>query len=184
MRRQRARPIGPQMQPPESLVWTDGRASEVAAEREAGRRQAAARAAARGPREIDIQQAILLAIGARPDLRIWRNNVGVATGANGRPIRFGTPGSADIFGVLEIIPGLGRFVALEVKSPTGRLRPEQLAWSTAMRGVGAACYVVRSPEDAVNALKDARLESLLALRAFLAGDPRRLDAAIEEARNG
>jgi hypothetical protein len=134
-------------------------------------------------REIDIQQAVLLAIGARRDCRIWRNNVGVAMGANGRPIRFGVPGSADILGVLEILPGLGRFVGQEVKSPTGRLRPEQIAWAQAMRSVGAAVEVVRSAEEARRALASTRLEALLAIRSFIAGDLRRLDAAIEEARN-
>lgn len=134
-------------------------------------------------REIDIQQAILLAIGARPDLRVWRNNVGVATGANGRPIRFGVPGSADILGVLQIVPGIGRLTGLEVKAEHGRIRPEQLAWATAMRNVGAACFVVRSTDDARRALATARLESLLAIRAFIAGDLHHLDAAIEEARN-
>lgn len=134
-------------------------------------------------REIDIQQAILLAIGARSDCRIWRNNVGVATGANGRPIRFGVPGSADILGTIEIVPGLGRFTGLEVKAEHGRLRPEQIAWAAAMRSVGAACFVVRSTEEAKRALATTRLEALIAIREFIANDLRRLDAAIDAATN-
>ncbi len=126
------------------------------------------------PSETAIQQAILLDLGARPDLRIWRNNTGVGIAPNGRRVRFGTPGAADIIGILTIANGLGRFIALEVKSATGRVRPEQQAWGAMVRKHGGFYAVVRSVEEARQAIGDARSEAVRAVRAF---------AAIEEARN-
>lgn len=107
-------------------------------------------------REVEIQQAILLALGARTDLRVWRNNVGVAVGANGRPIRFGVPGSADICGLLA--PS-GRFLGIEVKAPGGRLRPDQEAWGAMVQRFGGLYVVARSVEDAVRAVDAALKES-------------------------
>jgi hypothetical protein len=51
----------------------------------------------------------------------WRNSTGAVRIGPGRFIRFGKVGSLDIEGIL---PG-GRFLAVEVKAPDGRLSPEQ-----------------------------------------------------------
>ena len=67
-------------------------------------------------REAEVQRAILLAFGARPGLRIWRQNTGVAeyTDDQGRRqfVKFGDAGQADIIGNDDTgAPLVSRFVA-------------------------------------------------------------------------
>lgn len=91
-----------------------------------------------------IQQAILLALGARRDLRLWRNNSGVAFG-KGRAVRFGVVGQADISGILKG----GRRLELEVKRPGERPTEEQARFGAMIRTFGGVWEVVHSVEEAV-----------------------------------
>lgn len=78
----------------------------------------------------------------------WRNNVG----RNGR-VSFGLGvGSADLVGLLR---GSGRFFGLEVKTATGRLSPEQVAWARAVTAAGGFVKCVRSVNEALQALEEA-----------------------------
>jgi len=52
---------------------------------------------------------------------------------------------------------IGRFVGVEVKSPSGRLSIEQRLWGDAVTRAHGGYYVVRSGVDAVAALELARL---------------------------
>lgn len=60
-----------------------------------------------------------------------------------------TPGFADL-----IVLSDGRVLFLEVKSPTGRLSPSQVAFRDAVLAQGFAWALVRSVEDALSALVD------------------------------
>lgn len=107
--------------------------------------------------ETIIQNEILRAIGPRADLYIARRNVGTARDPNtGRVVRFGVPGEADLQGVLAVACRCGRFhgvaVALEVKTPTGRQSKAQRRWEQAWTRRGGVYAVVRSVEDAEQAL--------------------------------
>jgi hypothetical protein len=94
--------------------------------------------------ESQIQREIRLALGAIPECDFQRLSQVVAE-QDGRTVRGGLcPGAADLIGCV-----LGRFVALEVKTATGRLSPEQEQWHRRMRRVGAVVEVVRSKEEAV-----------------------------------
>lgn len=80
----------------------------------------------------------------------WRNNVD----QRGRvKCGLGT-GSADIIGVL---PGSGRFFALECKTPTGKTskaREEaQCAWGHAVIRNNARWAIVKSPEQAIEMVR-------------------------------
>jgi hypothetical protein len=102
--------------------------------------------------ERDVQAQIRTALGALPGCAFWRNHVGQATDVNGRTHRFGLAvGSADLVGVVD-----GRFVALEIKTESGALRPEQRAWLGVVRAMGGFACVVRSPEEAIAAVERAR----------------------------
>lgn len=57
-------------------------------------------------------------------------------------------GSSDLVGILRG----GRAIALEVKTATGAVRPEQPIWLEAVRSWGGFACVVRSPEEAVAAV--------------------------------
>jgi len=93
-----------------------------------------------------VQGEIMLAIGARPFLRIWRQNVGKARSFDGRRvIDFGPPpGAADLSGVLAC----GRRLEIECKAEGGRLSIDQRTFRNVMQEWGAVYFVARSVEDA------------------------------------
>jgi hypothetical protein len=110
--------------------------------------------------ENKIQAEIRLALGAEPDLVLWRNSTGMVETAEvgrdgivgGRAHRFGIAvGSADLIGILS-----GRFVALEVKRPGQKPRPEQVRWLECVRRFGGFAASVDSVESAKAAIERAR----------------------------
>lgn len=119
--------------------------------------------------ETKIKAEIQKKLGARRDVVIWNNPVGVAVHTNDqgqtRRVKYGTggEGAPDLFCEVLVAggPGTGRpavFAAvwLEVKTPTGRLRPEQVQWHEAARSRGRHAYVVRSVEDALRAVAEVQ----------------------------
>ena len=105
--------------------------------------------------EHPIQQQIRIACSRGP-IRLWRNNVGALRDEHGRLVRYGLcPGSADLIGLQCLPSGLGRFVALEVKRPGGRLSDAQAAWLAVVEQMGGLAGVVRSVEEAEALLRGA-----------------------------
>ena len=102
-----------------------------------------------------IQQEIRLAI-SHGDTKVFRNNTGTLKDANGRPVQFGLcKGSADLIGwttrtITQEMVGqsIAVFTSIEVKTPTGRLRPEQQQWLDAVQAAGGIAGVARSVQDA------------------------------------
>lgn len=105
--------------------------------------------------EAAIQQDIRLTLGQTPGLRVFRNNVGAIKDRNNRLVRYGlATGSADLIGwqsvvITEAMVGqrFARFLSVEVKTPTGRLSPEQETWRAAVLKAGGIAVVARSVED-------------------------------------
>ena len=65
-------------------------------------------------------------------------------------------GSADLIGyrTITITPDMvgqqvAVFASIEVKTPTGRIRPEQRAWMETVQAAGGIAGVARSVEDAL-----------------------------------
>lgn len=103
--------------------------------------------------ERTILHDIRLALGRVPDLVLWRNTTGVARHYD-RTQRFGLcVGSADIVGILG---PTGRFIALEVKTETGRVAHAQSQFLNVVRSRGGFAAVVRSVDDAIAAITRAR----------------------------
>lgn len=99
--------------------------------------------------EGDIQRSIMVALSEAGHF-VARGNVGLFFTKDGRPVRSGLPvGFSDLFGNRA---GDARAFYLEVKTPTGRIRPEQAAFIAAMQKRGALAAVVRSVEDALAAV--------------------------------
>lgn len=97
-------------------------------------------------KESDIMRACMIALSGAGCL-VWRNNVGVLPDSQGIPVRFGLcVGSSDLIG----ITGDGTFLAVEVKSKTGRIRPEQQRFIDAVKSMGGIAGVARSPDDALD----------------------------------
>ncbi|CVK18491.1 VRR-NUC domain-containing protein [Sporomusa sphaeroides] len=120
-------------------------------------------------RETDIQNLIRLELSKHGTF--FRANVGQTwTGddvirleggniilKNARPFNTGLPpGFSDLFGIIPITithdminKKIGLFAAIEVKTPAGRIRPEQENFIGIMKARGARAGIARSVEDAV-----------------------------------
>ena len=100
--------------------------------------------AARLNREHDIQNSIRA--GVADIALIFRANVGSGITYDGRHFDTGLPkGFSDLFG-FRISDGRAFFI--EVKSPTGEVRPEQQNFIEQMRSNGALAGIARSVEEA------------------------------------
>ena len=108
--------------------------------------------------ETKIQQQIRLGLGTRPDLRLFRNQVGqLPDPRTGRPVQFGlAKGSADLVGwkTVTVTPDmLGQqiavFTSIEVKTPNGRLSGPQRNWLHTVQTAGGFAGVARSTEEAL-----------------------------------
>lgn len=109
-------------------------------------------------RETAIQNRIRLALSEAGCL-IFRNEVGTfwagkvlhksqgqVTLGNSRPIPCGLcVGSSDLIGLMPD----GRFLAVEVKTPTGKPTKEQLNFIEHVRRSGGVAGIARSPEEAL-----------------------------------
>jgi hypothetical protein len=121
-------------------------------------------------KQVDNETAVLRRIRAAiaVDGRglVWRNNVGALRDENGRVIRYGLAiGSADLISCQHAwlhcpacstaLPPIGRFVAVEVKSQTGRMSTEQTSWQGAVRGAGGVTGIARTEEEAMEIVEQA-----------------------------
>lgn len=96
----------------------------------------------------------------------WRNNIGTAILPNGARVKFGigNPGGADLIGLYG-----GLFVALEIKTPTGRATSDQRLFRDLVERKGGVYRIVRSPDQAHELL--AELETAIVPRPPLLGRP-------------
>ena len=109
--------------------------------------------------EQTIQQHIRLSCSTGAT-RLFRNNTGTLRDINGRPVTFGLcKGSADLIGwtTRTITPEMvgqqvAVFTSIEVKTPTGRIRPEQQQWLNAVQAAGGIAGVARSVGEAMDLL--------------------------------
>ena len=108
--------------------------------------------------ETTLQQEIRLALGTNPQTRIFRNQVGsLPDPRTGRLVTFGlAKGSADLIGWRTITIGpehvgqrIAVFTSIEVKTPTGRVSPQQHAWLSVVLAAGGIAGIARSVPDAL-----------------------------------
>lgn len=117
-----------------------------------------------------ITNRILLECPKRFPCRVWRRNVGGGYGVdtvqaaktrlrlgdiqgamrylNSRPITFGQPGEADIDGIVSV-NGYGVRLAIEVKGPGDRLRPDQERFLDMVRLHGGLAIVAHDVDLAL-----------------------------------
>lgn len=118
--------------------------------------------------ETAIQARVLRDLGSRPDVRLFRNEVGV--GWVGKMIRRGPttvtllhpsrvtfglhPGSSDLIGwhTVRVTPEmLGSLVAVflgvEVKSASGTVKPHQAIWHHAIQKAGGCSILARGTHN-------------------------------------
>lgn len=133
-------------------------------------RAAEAKKLPREPREQIFMQRLLLALGRRKDMRVWRQNVGQvlvrnARGKVQRTFQAGPPnGAADISGI--VFDG-GWRLEIECKSLTGEHCEQQERWARMIEKAGGIYVLVRgdgSPESIAQAVAD--IEAAIRKRRF------------------
>jgi hypothetical protein len=103
--------------------------------------------------EAQIQARVLLTLGRRPDVRLFRNNVGAYKDQNGTLRRFGLlVGSADLIGWVTV-NGRAIFLSVEIKTSIGKPSSEQETWLRNVRRMGGIAFIARSPEEAIAELE-------------------------------
>lgn len=81
----------------------------------------------------------------------WRNNTGALKDKNGRMVRYGLKGSADILGIMPD----GRFLAIECKRIGGKVRPEQIDFLKMITSHNGVAMIVHNPDEMMEALEEA-----------------------------
>jgi len=102
--------------------------------------------------ETALQNEIRLELGKRKNTRMFRNNVGMING-----VQFGLcVGSSDLIGFqsVTITPEMvgqqvAIFTAIEVKTPTGKVSPQQTKFVDMVTKFGGIGAIVRSVDDAL-----------------------------------
>ena len=111
--------------------------------------------------EGDIMRTIQLDLANGP-VRLLRNNAGMLKNQAGNIVRFGVGGvgGSDLLGwrTITITPDMvgqsvAVFAAIEVKTPQGRVTPEQQNFIDRVAHFGGLAGVARSTEDARQILK-------------------------------
>jgi hypothetical protein len=100
----------------------------------------------------ELVNAIAVAL-SREGVMIWKNATGMARSVTGALIRFGLPGSSDLFAVL---PPNGRFLAIECKTGAGKPKKNQDKFAAAIARHGGIYVVARSVQDALDAVEHER----------------------------
>lgn len=99
--------------------------------------------------EQKIQNEIILAANQRGH-RLWRSNAGRIVTKDNRIVQLMPKGFPDTVGFRK---SDGKFIAIEVKTKTGRLRPEQIKFKEFAETMPILYGVARSTEDAMKIIE-------------------------------
>jgi len=117
--------------------------------------------------ESELQALILRAAGSKPHVRVFRNQVGEGYVGkairdpegvfltDARHVRMGLfPGSGDLIGwrTVTVTPDMvgkpiAQFLSIEVKTPIGKVRPDQRNWLDQINAAGGLAIIARSVSD-------------------------------------
>ncbi len=111
-------------------------------------------------KERELLRAIRLAVGGRGDVVLWRNSTGVAQYKDSHRVPYGLcPGAADLIGIIK---PHGSFLAIEVKTKTGRLSKDQKSFLRLVEKSGGVAGVARSVAEAHDIVDSANRATTLA----------------------
>lgn len=103
--------------------------------------------------ETKIQNRIMMDMSEKGYL-VWRNQVGLFKTLDGRTVNIGIKGSSDLMAVKPTVitpemvgQTLAVFVAVEVKTATGRQSDPQKKWQKAVEKLGVKYILARSEND-------------------------------------
>ena len=112
-----------------------------------------------------VQNPALLAVGARADVMVWRQQSGLFRQfeAPHSPVRVGVAGMADSMAVVSVVvtpdmvgKTIGVAVAPEFKTGKGKQSPAQAAWQAAFEKRGGVYRLVRSDAEMVALVDDVQ----------------------------
>lgn len=127
----------------------------------------------KGPLERDIQRDVMAALGRLNGAVVSRNNVGIARYEtdDGRraSVAYGVggKGAPDLLVEVKVAEGLWAAAWIETKTDVGSLSADQRQWHEAARKRGRSVFVVRTVEQALDAV-----ESVLTLAAGMLAQQR------------
>lgn len=98
-------------------------------------------------------------------IRLWRHVVSLLFARDGTPIKIGSEGQADLWGIMPVkitqdMVGdtVGVFISIETKSEHGRTQKKraelQENWKNAIIALGGIAIIARPGDDVVNILKN------------------------------
>lgn len=103
--------------------------------------------------ETKIQNRIMMDMSEKGYL-VWRNQVGLFKTLDGRTVNIGIKGSSDLMAIKPTVitpdmvgQTLAVFVAVEVKTATGRQSEPQKKWQKAVEKLGVKYILARSEDD-------------------------------------
>ena len=106
-----------------------------------------------------VQNPALLAVGARPDVLIWRQQAGMfrAYDDPSRVVRVGQPGMADAGAIVAVTitpdmvgKTIGVAVQPEFKTTRGQQSEAQKSWQHAVTQRGGIYQIVRNSQDIID----------------------------------
>ena len=100
-------------------------------------------------RESEIQKQIIETLNAN-GCKVWRANAGTVR-VGGRTIKLLPKGFPDVFGVRLTD---GKFVAVEIKKPKGRVSDEQVKFRDFFKKHNVIHGIAHSPEEALEIVKE------------------------------
>lgn len=103
--------------------------------------------------EQEIQNQIILAANKRGH-RLWRANAGKVQTKDNRIIKLFPRGFSDTVGFRKQD---GKTIFIEVKTRTGKLRPEQKKFRDFLINQPVIYGVARSPEEAINIIENGEI---------------------------
>lgn len=114
-------------------------------------------------KESDVQRAILEYLRYKRIFCFKNNTTGIYKPSTGSYIPSQSVGAPDIIAIVNC-HNVGVMLGLEVKSPTGRLSPHQIIFKKNLEDNGAFYAVVRSIEDAEQAILNVQKEIVQRMR--------------------
>ena len=112
-----------------------------------------------------VQSPSLLAVGARPDVLIWRQQSGMFRAFDDptKVVRVGQAGMSDSMAVVAVTitpemvgRTIGVAVAAEYKTPTGRQSEAQQNWQRAFEQRGGIYRLIRNAADMLALVSDVQ----------------------------
>lgn len=98
------------------------------------------------PLEKEIQKSIMDYLEAKRVFCWKEHSGGIMIDGGDRYMPIGLKGKSDILGILSG----GRFLAIEVKRPSGKVRPEQQEFIDNINSRGGLAFVARSIDDVIS----------------------------------